>query len=108
MLRPLSPRPPRHRLRARPEALADLPGRVRLTAIAEPDPARAAALARRFRVPHVYGDADTLLANEHLDLVHICTPPQTHAPLAAAATTTGLGCRPAHVCLPPDAMSAYT
>ncbi|WP_407562254.1 Gfo/Idh/MocA family protein [Streptomyces sp. 184] len=67
------------------DALAELAGRARLVAVAETDPTRAAEFSRRFPAPRVYGDAESLFANERLDLVHICTPPQSHAPLAVAA-----------------------
>ncbi|MFW6690708.1 Gfo/Idh/MocA family protein [Streptomyces sp. MAR4 CNX-425] len=71
-------------------ALTELAGRARLVAIAETDPARAAEFSRRSPAPRVYGDAESLFANEELDLVHICTPPQTHASLAAAAMRAGV------------------
>lgn len=75
---------------AHARALAELGGRARLVAVAETDPARAAAFSRRFSAPGVYADAESLLANERLDLVHICTPPHTHAPLALAAMRAGV------------------
>ncbi|MDT0342648.1 Gfo/Idh/MocA family protein [Streptomyces litchfieldiae] len=75
---------------AHAQALTDLPDRVRLVAIAEIDPSRASAFSQRFSVPRVYSTAESLFANEELDLVHICTPPQTHAPLAMAALRAGV------------------
>jgi predicted dehydrogenase len=38
----------------------------------------------------VYSDAETMLKEERLDLVHICTPPGTHVPLAIAAMRAGV------------------
>jgi predicted dehydrogenase len=61
-----------------------------LAAVAEIDPARAAAFADRFPVSAVYGDAATMLEQERLDLAHICTPPGTHVPLAIAAMRAGV------------------
>ncbi|MEU5157721.1 Gfo/Idh/MocA family oxidoreductase [Glycomyces sp. NPDC021274] len=61
-----------------------------LAAVAEIDPASAAAFTGRFPVPGVYGDAETMLKEERLDLVHICTPPGTHVPLAIAAMRAGV------------------
>ncbi|MBV7700266.1 Gfo/Idh/MocA family protein [Streptomyces sp. TRM70350] len=75
---------------AHAEALAELPARARLVAVADVDFARATEFANRFSVPHVFTDPKTLLANETVDLVHICTPPQTHAPLAALAMRAGV------------------
>ena len=45
---------------------------------------------RRFGAATTYADAAELLADEQLDLVHICTPPQTHAPLAMLAMRAGV------------------
>lgn len=70
-------------------ALAGLGDRVQLVAVADVDEARAAAFAAEFDATSVYTDAADLLANEQIDLVHICTPPQTHAPLAAQAVRAG-------------------
>ncbi|MDA1362523.1 Gfo/Idh/MocA family oxidoreductase [Glycomyces luteolus] len=71
-------------------ALADLPDRVELAAVADIDSSRAAAFAERFAIPAVYTDAESLFANEALDLVHICTPPRSHAPLAITAMRAGV------------------
>jgi predicted dehydrogenase len=35
-----------------------------------------------FRIPNGYGDLTTLLSQARPDLVHICTPPSTHHPIA--------------------------
>ncbi|GAB4000221.1 hypothetical protein GCM10029992_31450 [Glycomyces albus] len=71
-------------------ALAALPDRVELAAVADVDRSRAAEFAERFAIPGVYGDAESLFAAEALDLVHICTPPRSHAPLAIAAMRAGV------------------
>lgn len=79
------------------EALGD---RVRLVAVVDLDPARAEAFAAEFAAgsgaagsgtaARVYGTADELFAAESLDLAIVCTPPQTHAPLAIAAARAGV------------------
>ncbi|GAA2113628.1 Gfo/Idh/MocA family oxidoreductase [Streptomyces synnematoformans] len=75
---------------AHARALAELAERARLVAVAETDPARAAAFSQRFAVPRTYTDAASLFAGEELDLVHVCTPPQTHVPLAVMAMRAGV------------------
>ncbi|SDK90505.1 Predicted dehydrogenase [Glycomyces sambucus] len=72
------------------QSLAALGDRAELVAVAELDPDRAAAFAAQYGVPAVYGTAEALLAAEELDLVHLCTPPKTHAPLAIAAMRAGV------------------
>ncbi len=71
-------------------ALTELSERARLVAVADVDRTRAAEFADRFSVPHVFSDPKALLESEKLDLVHICTPPQTHAPLASMAMQAGV------------------
>lgn len=88
---------------AHAEAIAALAPRIELVAVVDLDPERARAFVDRFGAADaegkpttaVYADAAALLAAEHdgtrrLDLVHICTPPQTHVPLAVAALEAGV------------------
>lgn len=75
---------------AHAEALTELSERARLVAVADLDPTRAAEFADRFSVPHVFNDPQALLESEDLDLVHICTPPQTHVPLASMVMRAGV------------------
>jgi predicted dehydrogenase len=70
-------------------ALAELSERARLVAVADLDPTRAAEFARQYSVPQVYTDPKALLESEQLDLVHICTPPQTHVPLSSMVMRAG-------------------
>jgi predicted dehydrogenase len=53
-----------------------------------------AAAARRFAetwgVPRTYPDLDDLLEGEQVDLVHLCTPPRQHAPLALRCLEAGV------------------
>ena len=75
---------------AHAEAIAELGDRVELVAVADIDAERASDFASRFGVATTYRDAGELLDAEHLDLVHICTPPQTHVPLAILAMRAGV------------------
>ncbi|HEY9307614.1 MAG TPA: Gfo/Idh/MocA family oxidoreductase [Microbacterium sp.] len=75
---------------AHAEALQSLATRVEIVGVVDLDRARADAFAERFDVDRVYPDAAELFANEQLDLVHICTPPQTHTPLAIQAMRAGV------------------
>jgi predicted dehydrogenase len=63
--------------------------RVELTAIADLDERAAREVAERFRIPSVYSDVSQMLERERLDLVDVCTPPRTHAPVAIAAIEAG-------------------
>jgi predicted dehydrogenase len=71
-------------------ALAELPGRAQLVAVADVDRERADEFASRFSVPHVSDDPEAMLESQELDLVHVCTPPHTHADLAAAVMRAGV------------------
>lgn len=75
---------------AHAEAIAELGDRVELVAVADVDTTRAGDFAARFGVTTTYGDAGALLDAERLDLVHVCTPPQTHVPLAILAMRAGV------------------
>ncbi|MGB4069144.1 MAG: Gfo/Idh/MocA family oxidoreductase, partial [Nitrospira sp.] len=59
--------------------------------VAVADPSDSAQAAMRNIVPGVksYGTPEELLAAERPDVVHICTPPASHAPLARAAIQAG-------------------
>ncbi len=62
--------------------------RVRVEALLEPAPQRARDAARRYHIPHTYSELPAFLAHG-LDVVAICTPPWTHAPLAIEALRRG-------------------
>ena len=49
-----------------------------LVALAEPDGARAGAVARDFAVPRTFESLEALLAEVEIDLLDIATPPETH------------------------------
>jgi len=63
-------------------------GRVRVEALLDPAPERARDVARRYHIPHTYGQLSDFLAHG-LDVVAICTPPWTHAHLAIEALRRG-------------------
>lgn len=69
-------------------AVADLPG-VRIAACADPDPARAGALAAGHGCAGLTGGLDALLAREDVDVVALATPPGSHADLSVAALRAG-------------------
>ncbi len=72
-----------------------------LVALADPDAARARAMARDFSVPRVFETLEALLAEVEFDLLDIVTPPETHQALVALAAARGL----AVVCQKPLAPS---
>ena len=63
--------------------------RVHLVAATDVDPGRLADFCETHSIPHAYPTAAAMLAGEHPDLVHICTPPGTHASLAVEALEAG-------------------
>lgn len=75
---------------AHAQAIAALGDRMRLVAVADIDAPRARAFADAYDVERTFGAAEELLAAGGVDLVHICTPPQTHAPLAIEAMRAGI------------------
>ena len=46
-------------------------------------------IATKYSIPGVYCDLSQMLSKENLDIIDICTPPQTHAPLAVEAAEHG-------------------
>ncbi|HLT68214.1 MAG TPA: Gfo/Idh/MocA family oxidoreductase [Microbacterium sp.] len=75
---------------AHAQALKALADRVELVAVCDVDADRARAFADQFGVETIYTDAAELLAAEKLDLVHVCTPPGSHVPLATLAMRAGV------------------
>ncbi|MEV4069165.1 Gfo/Idh/MocA family protein [Nonomuraea fuscirosea] len=65
-------------------------GRAELVAVADVDAGRAREFAATYGIPHAYADAEELLREERLDIAHLCTPPQQHAPLALACLEAGV------------------
>ena len=61
---------------------------ARIVGIADVVNSRATALAARFSIAKVFPTMEALIA-EGVDVIHILTPPDTHAPLAIAALQNG-------------------
>jgi predicted dehydrogenase len=59
--------------------------RAQLVAGVDVDLGRAKEFAAKWDVPAVYSSLGDLLAADRVDLVHICTPPGSHAPLIKEA-----------------------
>ena len=62
---------------------------VDIAAVCDLDPARAEAVAREYGAARVVTDYQALLAGDPLDLVSVCTMPDTHAAVAIAALQAG-------------------
>jgi predicted dehydrogenase len=60
-----------------------------VVAVCDLEPIMAEQLAVRFGVPHHYSNFQQLLTKEKPDVVHICTPPSSHLPLAKQAIAAG-------------------
>jgi predicted dehydrogenase len=61
---------------------------ARVAGVATSTPARSREAARRLGA-HAYDDAEALVTAPEIDVVHLCTPNNLHAPLAAAALAAG-------------------
>ncbi|MFI7062970.1 Gfo/Idh/MocA family protein [Kribbella sp. NPDC050124] len=57
--------------------------RAQLVGAVDVDLDRAQAFATKWDIPAVYSSLTELLAAGEVDLVHLCTPPSSHVPLAA-------------------------
>ena len=62
---------------------------AKIVALCDTDLQRGQEVAHRFGISKVYEDVNTILEREQPDIVDICTPPQTHAPLAVQALNGG-------------------
>jgi predicted dehydrogenase len=60
-----------------------------LTAVCDLEPIMAEQIAVRYGIARPYSDFKRLLEEEHPDVVHITTPPQSHYPLAKQALAAG-------------------
>ena len=61
---------------------------IEVVGICDRDRARAEALAKKFRAGAVYSDLASMAAAKP-DVIHICTPPEFHCPLALQAIDMG-------------------
>lgn len=71
-------------------AIRQLGGRVEIVAAVDVNEERVSAFATEWGVTKTYESVSQLLAYERLDLVHICTPPATHVPLAIECLLAGV------------------
>lgn len=74
---------------AHAQALSAHREEVELAGVADLDASRAEEFAREHGAATVAGSLEQLLTQD-LDLVHVCTPPGTHVPLAAEALAAGV------------------
>jgi predicted dehydrogenase len=72
------------------KAVTSLPDRAELVAAVDVDLDRAKEFATKWDVPAVYPSLTELLAAGGVDLVHLCTPPSSHVPLAAECLAAGV------------------
>ncbi|GHG14602.1 MULTISPECIES: Gfo/Idh/MocA family protein [Amycolatopsis] len=75
---------------AHASALRAAGDRARLVAVVDIEHDRARAFADEHGVPRVYPSLAALLAREAVDLVHLCTPPRQHTPLAIECLDAGV------------------
>ena len=75
--------------RAHLSAMAEESERVQVVAAVDIDDERVNAFARDHGIPNAYTDAAAMLAAEKPDLVHIATPPSTHAELSVLSPGSG-------------------
>jgi len=62
---------------------------IEIAAVCDNNELEAKKAAKIFNIDRSYGDLTEMLEKEELDMVDICTPPQTHAPLSIQAMETG-------------------
>lgn len=58
--------------------------------LCDSNPRQAEDMARQFNIANVYSDPARLLKEQQLNVVHILTPPQTHADVAVLAMEAGV------------------
>ncbi|MEQ4207579.1 Gfo/Idh/MocA family oxidoreductase [Actinopolymorpha sp. B17G11] len=75
--------------RAHARALKAYPDQVDLVAATDVDATRLEKFAEEWSVPGKYPSLADMLAQEQLDMVHLCTPPGAHAPDAIQVLDAG-------------------
>jgi predicted dehydrogenase len=70
-------------------ALRAAAARVEVVAAVDVDPERLADFRRQYGIPAGYATVEAMLATEKPDLVHVCTPPATHADIAVRCLEAG-------------------
>ena len=71
------------------QALQELPW-VEVMALCDPSLVRARELARKYRIPHVFADLETLLEGPRPDAAHVLAPPALHAELTRELLQEGI------------------
>ena len=67
-------------------------GRAKVVACADEDLNRAQLLATPYGIKRVYTGVESMLEHEELDLVDVCTPPQSHMDILSKALERGVDC----------------
>lgn len=70
-------------------SIAALPQFARLVAVVDPARERVGAFCAAHAIPAAYADMSEMLRHERPDVVAICSPPHTHAPLTIEALRAG-------------------
>ena len=63
--------------------------KCRVISVCDIDKDRATTLANEYKIPNVYTNLSLMLKEEKLDIIHVVTPPQVHAPLSIEAMEAG-------------------
>lgn len=64
-------------------------GNCRITSICDLNRDRAESFAKKYNIQGVYFSLQSMLKSEELDIIHVLTPPQFHAPVAIEAMDAG-------------------
>jgi predicted dehydrogenase len=75
--------------RSHARAIAASRGAATLVAAMDVDQSRLGPFCAAFQIPAGYRDLAELLSQAQPDLVHVCTPPSTHHPIARACLDSG-------------------
>ncbi|WP_136588101.1 MULTISPECIES: Gfo/Idh/MocA family protein [Actinomycetes] len=67
-----------------------------LAGIASSSPAKGERAAGELGFERAYADAQALIEDDDIDLIHVCTPNATHVGLALAVIESGIGARERH------------
>jgi len=62
---------------------------ARIAAVCDTDLAKARSAADRYKIPAAYDSLEDMLSKEHLDVVHVMTPPRTHRDIGVRALEAG-------------------
>jgi len=71
------------------EAVAELDGEVEVVALVDPDLEHARGIADRFAIGSIHSDYRSILTDDTIDAVSICTPHDSHRDIAVAAAEAG-------------------